>query len=224
MRVLLVEDEPDLADALRTALERNGIVVDLAGRLDEAAAFIASYTHDAVILDRQLPDGDGIALIRRLRAEGQTVPVLVLTARGDIADRVEGLDQGADDYLGKPFAMEELLARLRALFRRPGELQAHIVTIGPLQIDFGNHGASVDGRALDLTRREILVLEALARRVDRMVARAVLMEAVFAADEEVLPNALDTQVSRLRRKLAAAEAGVAINGVRGVGYMLREAE
>lgn len=222
MRVLLVEDEPELRDALRTALERNGIVVDQAGRLDEAEAFVTSYAHDAVILDRHLPDGDGVQLIPKLRARGLATPVLVLTARGEIADRVEGLDRGADDYLAKPFALEELLARLRALSRRPGEVHSLVITIGQLQIDFGNHGVRVGERPLDLTRRETLVLEALARRVDRMVARAILMEAVFAADEDVLPNALDTQISRLRRKLAVSGAGVAISGVRGVGYMLRE--
>lgn len=222
MRVLLVEDEPDLADALRGALERNGMVVDLAGRMEEAEAFIASYAHDAIILDRQLPDGDGLLLIPRLRARGNTVPVLVLTARGEITDRVEGLDRGADDYLAKPFALEELLARVRALFRRPGEVLSHIVTIGRLQVDFGNRDALVGGRPVDLTRREMLVLEAMARRVGRMVPRPLLMDAVFAADEEVLPNALDTQVSRLRRKLSAAGAGVTINGVRGVGYMLKD--
>ncbi|MBS1166427.1 MAG: DNA-binding response regulator [Proteobacteria bacterium] len=174
------------------------------------------------MLDRQLPDGDGLSLIPKLRARGNLVPVLVLTVRGDLADRVAGLDQGADDYLAKPFALEEFLARLRALLRRPANMQSDIVRAGRLSFDFVNREASIAGVVVDLTRREILVLEALLRRMGRMVPRALLMEAVFSLDDEVQPNALDTQVSRLRRKLTEADGGVTINGVRGVGYLLRE--
>lgn len=222
MRVLLVEDEPEMASALRAALTRHDMIVDHASGLAEAEAMAALGSYDAMVLDRQLPDGDGLALIPKLRARGSLVPVLVLTARGDLADRVAGLDRGADDYLAKPFAFEELLARLRALLRRPANLQADVVRAGRLSFDSINREASIDGVALSLTRREILVLEALLRRTGRMVPRDVLMEAVFALDDEVQPNALDTQVSRLRRKLADADGGVTINGVRGVGYLLRE--
>lgn len=222
MRVLLVEDEPEMASALRAALTRHDMIVDHASDLAEAEAMAALGSYDAMVLDRQLPDGDGLALIPKLRARGSLVPVLVLTARSDLADRVAGLDRGADDYLAKPFAFEELLARLRALLRRPANLQSDVVRAGRLSFDFINREASIDGVALSLTRREILVLEALLRRTGRMVPRDVLMEAVFALDDEVQPNALDTQVSRLRRKLADADGGVTINGVRGVGYLLRE--
>lgn len=222
MRILLVEDEPELASALRAALERRDIVVDHAADIQQAEELAALYPQDAIILDRQLPDGDGLSLIPILRRSGNASPILVLTVRDGIEDRVDGLNHGADDYLTKPFAVAELLARLRALLRRPGELRPEVARAGRLSVDLGSRDAWVDSRPLDLTRRELLVLEALIRRVDRMVARAALMEAVFAADEEVQPNALDIQVSRLRRKLADASAGLVINGVRGVGYMLRE--
>lgn len=222
MRVLLVEDEPEMASALRDVLARHDMILDHALTLAEAESVAEIYSHDVMILDRQLPDGDGLTLIPKLRARNNLVPVLVLTARGEIEDRVEGLDVGADDYLAKPFAVEELLARLRALMRRPSNLQSEIVKAGRLSHDFVNHDASVDGNTLDLTRREVLVLEALLRRLGRMVARGALMDAVFAMDDEVQPNALDTQISRLRRKLGEAGSGLVINGVRGVGYLLRE--
>lgn len=222
MRVLLVEDEPEMASALRDVLGAHNILLDHVGTLASAFATAGACLYDAMILDRQLPDGDGLELIPRLRAQGNTVPVLVLTAKGDMPDRVEGLNQGADDYLGKPFAAEELIARLRALMRRPTHMTEEKVQAARLVYDYGNHEARVDGVVIDLTRREVLVLEALLRRFGRMVPRANLMESVFSLDDEVQPNALDTQVSRLRRKLADAGSALTINGVRGVGYLLRQ--
>ena len=221
MRILLVEDEPELASALRTALKRHDMVVDHAASLIEAGEY-ANDTYDAIVLDRQLPDGDGLTLVPKLRARGNTTPVLVLTARSDISDRVDGLDMGADDYLAKPFAFEEFLARLRALLRRPANMQTQVIRAGDLSFDFGHREVSVRGEPMTLPRRELLVLEALFRRMGRMVQRTSLMEAVFGLDDEIQSNALDTHVSRLRRKLSEAECGVEINGVRGVGYLLRE--
>ncbi|MBP1292111.1 DNA-binding response OmpR family regulator [Bradyrhizobium elkanii USDA 61] len=208
--------------ALRAALARHDMLVDHAPDLLEAEAIAAAGSYDAIVLDRQLPDGDGLSLIAKLRASGNAVPVLVLTARGELADRVAGLDSGADDYLGKPFAFEELLARLRALLRRPAGVQQHAARIGRLSFDFTHREASVDGRPLELPRRERLVLESLLHRMGRMVQRSALMEAVYGLDDDVQPNALDSHVSRLRRRLAEADAGVTINGVRGLGYVLRE--
>jgi DNA-binding response OmpR family regulator len=222
MRILLVEDQPEMVAALRTALTRHDMIVDQALNLGEAEAILADSSYNAVVLDRQLPDGDGLSLIPKLRASGNLVPVLVLTARGELNDRVAGLDKGADDYLAKPFAFEELLARLRALLRRPANLQSDIVRAGRIAFDFVHREASIEGAVLDMPRRELLVLEALMRRMGRMVQRSALMEAVFGLDDAVQPNALDTHISRLRRKLADADAGVTINGVRGVGYLLRE--
>ncbi|TPI48894.1 response regulator transcription factor [Mesorhizobium sp. B2-9-1] len=222
MRILLVEDEPEMVSALRAALRRHDMVVDHAGSLLEAEGFVAVDGYDAILLDRQLPDGDGLTLVPKLRAARNTTPVLMLTARGDTADKVDGLDMGADDYLAKPFAFEELLARLRALLRRPAAIEAQTIRAGHVSLDVGHREASIRGEPLALPRRELLVLEALMRRTGRMVQREALMEAVFGLDDEIQSNALDTHVSRLRRKLSEADGGVVINGIRGVGYLLRE--
>jgi DNA-binding response OmpR family regulator len=223
MKLLLVEDEPEMASALREALGQHNILLDHAGNLAMGTSMAEMYAYDLLLLDRQLPDGDGLTMIPKLRAKGNLIPILVLTAKGSIADRVDGLDQGADDYLAKPFAIEELLARLRALVRRPANLQSDVVHVGRLAYDYVNHDACVQGVTLDLTRREVLVLEALLRRFGRMVPRSSLMESVFAMEDEVQPNALDTQISRLRRKLADVDSGLVIHGVRGLGYYLGEA-
>jgi DNA-binding response OmpR family regulator len=222
MRVLLVEDEAEMAAALTSALKRYDMVVDHVPSLAEAEEAISAEVHGAVLLDRQLPDGDGLRLIPKLRARAEGVPIIVLTARGELADRIAGLDCGADDYLAKPFAVEELLARLRAVLRRPAGMQQDVVTAGRLAFDFGHREASIDGRALELPRRELLVLEALVRRLGRTVLRSALEDAVYNFDDAVQSNALDTHVSRLRRKLAEADAGVEVHGIRGVGYLLKQ--
>jgi DNA-binding response OmpR family regulator len=197
-------------------------VVDHAPTLAEAEEAISADVHAAVLLDRQLPDGDGLTLIPKLRTRADGVPIIVLTARGELADRVAGLDCGADDYLAKPFAVEELLARLRAVLRRPAGLQPDIMHAGRLAFDFGHREASIDGAPLELPRRELLVLEALVRRMGRTVLRSALEEAVYSFDDEIQSNALDTHVSRLRRKLSEADARVEIHGIRGVGYLLKK--
>jgi DNA-binding response OmpR family regulator len=222
MRILLVEDEAEMAGALTSALKGYDMVVDHVPTLAEAEEAISADVHMAILLDRQLPDGDGLALIPKLRARADSVPIIVLTARGELADRVAGLDSGADDYLAKPFAVEELLARLRAVLRRPAGVMPDIVRAGRLAFDLGHREASVDGRTLDLPRRELLVLEALIRRLGRTVLRSAVEEAVYSFDDEIQSNALDTHVSRLRRKLADADARVEIHGIRGVGYLLKQ--
>jgi DNA-binding response OmpR family regulator len=218
---LLVEDEPEMASALAAALKKYDMVVDLVATLADAEEAVSCNAYGAILLDRQLPDGDGLTLIAKLRTKGVSVPVIVLTARGELVDRVAGLDSGADDYLGKPFAVEELLARMRAVLRRPPELPPETVKVGRLSFDLGNREACVDGEPLDLPRRELLVLETLLRRMGRTVARASLEEAVYSIDDEIQSNALDTHVSRLRRKLSEAQAGIEIHGIRGVGYLLK---
>lgn len=196
--------------------------MDHAPTLAEAEEAISADVHAAVLLDRQLPDGDGLTLIPKLRARADGVPIIVLTARGELADRVAGLDCGADDYLSKPFAVEELLARLRAVLRRPAGLHPDIMHAGRLAFDFGHREASIDGAPLELPRRELLVLEALVRRMGRTVLRSALEEVVYSFDDEIQSNALDTHVSRLRRKLSEADARVEIHGIRGVGYLLKK--
>ncbi|MEA5125721.1 response regulator transcription factor [Xanthomonas floridensis] len=220
MKVLLVEDEPEMASAIRDVLATYDMIVDHAPTLAAAARAAELGAFDVMILDRQLPDGDGLRFLKTLREQGNVTPVLVLTALAELSERVVGLEIGADDYLAKPFAVEELMARLRALARRPAHLQTDIVTAGNLSYDFVNRTATIGSQALDLKRRELLVLETLLKRVGRMVPRGTLMQAVFSMDDDVQPNALDTHVSRLRRKLSDAESALAINVVRGVGYML----
>ncbi|WP_315833833.1 response regulator transcription factor [Bradyrhizobium prioriisuperbiae] len=221
MRILLVEDEPEMAAALSAALKRYDIVVDHVSTLVDATEAVSSDVYAAILLDRQLPDGDGLQLIPVLRAKRTGIPVIVLTARGDLADRVAGLNVGADDYLAKPFAIEELLARLRAVLRRPADVVSDLVQAGRLTFDFDNRVASVAGEPLNLPRRELLVLETLLRRIGRTVQRSSLEEAVYSFDDEIQSNALDTHISRLRRKLIDTEAGLEIHAIRGIGYLMK---
>jgi len=221
VRVLLVEDEAEMAAALAAALKNYDMLTDHVTTLADAEEAAISNGYGAILLDRQLPDGDGLSLVRKLRSRGIAVPVIVLTARGDLIDRVAGLDIGADDYLGKPFAVEELLARLRAVLRRPADLPAEILRLGQVSFDVGHREVSIAGQPLDLPRRELLVLETLLRRMGRTVPRAALEEAVYGIDDEIQSNALDTHISRLRRKLSDAGAGVEIHAIRGIGYLLK---
>lgn len=219
MRILLVEDEMDMATALTAALSRHDIIVDHARTLEIAEEACRSGVHDAVLLDRKLPDGDGLSLIPIFRREQAGLPIIVLSALGSPDDRVAGLDHGADDYLAKPFSTEELLARLRAVMRRPAQMGATMVSVGKLRFNLTAREAEVNGKPLDLTRRELLALEVLVRRSGRTVTRSALEEAVYGYDDEIASNSLDAHISRLRRKLVDAQ--VEIHGIRGLGYLLR---
>ncbi len=221
MRILLVEDEVEFADTLRGALERERFIVDHADRLAIAREAALSGSYDLVLLDRTLPDGDGLSLVPALRAENPGLPIIVLSARGEVLDRVAGLDEGADDYLIKPFALEEMFARIRAVRRRPAELGAEEIRVGALVFDMANDEATVGGARLDLARRELRVLAALVRRRGRTVLRESLEQAVYGFDDEVQSNTLDSHISRLRRKLTEAGAEIEIHAIRGVGYLLR---
>lgn len=221
MKVLLVEDELEFADSLRGALERERFIVDHADRLATAHEAALSSSFELVLLDRTLPDGDGISLIPVLRAENPGLPIIVLSARGEVIDRVSGLDEGADDYLIKPFALEEMFARIRAVRRRPADLGAEEIRVGSLVFDVENDEATVGGVRLDLPRRELRVLATLIKRRGRTVLRETLEEAVYGFDDEVQSNTLDSHISRLRRKLTGAGADVEIHTIRGVGYLLR---
>lgn len=223
MRILLVEDEIEFATTLRGALEREQFVVDHVERLDMAREAVLSFSYDLVLLDRTLPDGDGLSLIADLRIDHPGLPIIVLSARGDVHDRVAGLDQGADDYLIKPFALDEMFARIRAVRRRPTELGTEENRVGALVFDMTNEAATVAGIQLVLPRREVRVLAALVKRRARTVLRESLEQAVYGFDDEVQSDTLDSHISRLRRKLTEAGAGVEIHAIRGVGYLLRAA-
>lgn len=222
MRILLVEDERQMAEALRSALERERYVVDHVSRLHTARDAAALAVFDLVLLDRTLPDGDGLTLVAELRESSPGLPIIVISARGDVSDRITGLDEGADDYLIKPFAIDEMLARIRAVRRRPPELAKDDIRAGRLVYDLSHEEARIGEDRLDLPRRELRVLAALMRRRGRTVLRESLEQAVFGFDDEVQSNTLDSHISRLRRKLTDAEAGVEIHAIRGVGYLLRE--
>ena len=221
MRILLVEDEHEFATCVRGALEREKFVVDHADSLALARAAVRSNVYDLVLLDRTLPDGDGLSVVASLRAALPGLPVIVLSARGDLADRVTGLDEGADDYLVKPFALEELFARIRAVRRRPVDLGVEEIRVGALVFDIGNDEASVDGVRLTLARRELRVLAALVKRRGRTVLRESLEQGVYGFDDAIQSNTLDSHISRLRGKLGAVNAGVEIHAIKGVGYLLR---
>ncbi|MCO5733445.1 response regulator transcription factor [Rhizobium sp. SSA_523] len=223
MRILLVEDEAGFARPLQAALERELFVVDWVDSLALAREASRAGVHGLVLLDRSLPDGDGLSLIATLRADRPGIPVIVLSARGEVADRVSGLDDGADDYLVKPFELAEMLARIRAVQRRPSEVASEEIAVGELVFDASFGEARVRDMRLNLQRREVSVLATLLRRRGRTVLREVLEEAVYGFDDEIQSNALDSHVSRLRRKLRDAQAGVEIHTVRGVGYLLRPA-
>jgi DNA-binding response OmpR family regulator len=223
VRVLLVEDEDEFAATLRGALQRERFVVDHADRLSVAKESVLSGSYDLVLLDRTLPDGDGLSLVSTVRAENPGIPIIVLSARGEVFDRVAGLDEGADDYLIKPFALDEMFARIRAVRRRPTDLGGEEIRVGSLVFDITNDEASVDGVRLELPRRELRVLATLVRRRGRTVLRESLEKAVYGYDDDVQSNTLDSHVSRLRRRLAEAGAQIEIHAIRGVGYLLRVA-
>jgi two-component system OmpR family response regulator len=215
MRLLLVEDDTKLVRALTVGLEREGYVVDAAESGDAALALAQGADYEAVVLDLMLPGIDGFTVCRQLRGAGRWMPVLMLTARTDVTDRIRGLDAGADDYLVKPFDFGELLARLRALMRRGPVERPAIVAIGDLRIDSGTRVVTRDGEEIELTAREYDVLEFLARRPGRVVSRSELLDEIWS-DYEGSPNIIDVYVGYLRKKLGRA----LIRTVRGSGFVL----
>jgi two-component system, OmpR family, response regulator len=221
-RILLVEDEPALAHEIVRALERDHWPVDHVASLGEAFEAVIQFPYRAILLDRRLPDGDGIGLIPAAKSRASPPSIIFLTARDDISDRVEGLDAGADDYLVKPFALEELLARLRAACRRPGQaVRPAAIQVARLSFDPDTREVRAGGRAIALPRRELALLELLVARAGRVIQRERLESELYGLDVEVSANALETLVSRLRRRLEEEDAGVELRTVRGVGYMLQ---
>lgn len=223
MRLLVIEDERELAALLRGALERGGFAVDVAGTVIAATHHLDVVTYDAAILDLGLPDGDGLSLLRRLRKDGSTLSVLILTARDGPEDRVLGLDAGADDYLIKPFHMPELIARIRALLRRPNAALGVTLTLGNLLLDTATRRARVSSMEVALTVRETSMLEILLRQQGTVVTRELMEQRLYSFEAQLGSNALEVLVHRLRRRLQDAGATVAVHTVRGVGYLMAEA-
>jgi two-component system response regulator MprA len=223
MQILVVDDDAAVRDSLRRALQLEGYEVELAGDGAEALdRMAAGQDPDAVVLDVLMPRVDGLDVCRRLRAAGNGTPVLMLTARDEVSDRVAGLDAGADDYLVKPFALEELLARVRALLRRTNGSSDGVLSFADLQLDPGTREVSRGGRAIELTRTEFSLLELFLLNPRQVLTRSVIFERVWGYDFGLGSNSLDVYIGYLRRKLEQRGEPRLIQTVRGVGYALRE--
>lgn len=224
MRLLVVEDNLELAELLRKGLAVAGLGVDVVNNAADARTALTTTRFAAIVLDLGLPDGDGLALLRELRERKDTTPVLVLTARSGVRDRVTGLRSGADDYLVKPFAFEELVARVQALLRRPGDLLGQALNVGNLSFDIEARQVFVDQQPQFFSAREMAVLEILMRRKGRVVAKKLVEDHLFGLSGDGGSNAVEVYIHRLRKQLADAGAHVQIHTIRGVGYLINEEE
>jgi two-component system, OmpR family, response regulator len=221
MRVLIIEDEHKIARALKKALEQETYAVDVAYDGDEGYAMATTEPYDVAIIDRMLPGGhDGVSIVKAMRTEKIHTPVLLLTALGSVAERTTGLDAGADDYLVKPFALEELLARVRALIRRPTEQQATILTAGDLSLDTVKYTVTRGDTPISLTSKEFALLEYLMRNQGRPISKEVIISHVWDYDADILPNTVEVYVKYLRNKVDAPFKQPLIHTVRGFGYKL----
>ncbi len=222
MRILLVEDADDVADAVAAAFRKAGHAVDVCADLAHADTAQRAQTYDLVILDLNLPDGSGVELLHRMRDRRIPTPVLVLTARETVDERVEALDAGADDYVVKPFSVREIEARARALLRRAREAAPPVTTFGPLELDAANAAAQVDGSDISLSKREFRLLEVLVACKGRVCSKAFLMERLFDFDETPNENTVEVYIARLRRRLGGT--GVGVQTLRGFGYRIEHDE
>ena len=223
MKILVVDDERAVRESLRRALELEGYEIELAADGSEALYRLeGSEEPDAVILDVLMPGVDGLEVCRRLRGSGSKLPVLMLTARTEVEDRVAGLDAGADDYVTKPFALEELLARVRALLRRTSDEEGDVVRFGDLELDPTTREVTRGGRPIELTRTEFSLLELFMRNPRQVLTRTIIFERVWGYDFGYASNSLDVYIGYLRRKTEADGEPRLIHTVRGVGYALRE--
>jgi DNA-binding response OmpR family regulator len=222
MRLLIVEDNEELAELLAKGLQTAGYQADVLSTVEEARNVLSTTFYAALILDLGLPDGDGLNLLREIRNRNNPIPVLVLTARGGLNDRVHGLRSGADDYLVKPFALEELIARLEAQLRRPGQLLGSTLRIANLEFDTQNRQASIDDQPQVLSARETAVLELLMRSKGRVVSKKQVEDHIFGHSGEVASNAVEVYVHRLRKQLSERGAKVEVHTIRGVGYLIAE--
>ena len=222
MRLLIVEDSEELAQLLANGLKSAGYDNDVLLTASDARAALTTTRYAAIILDLGLPDGDGLSILREIRQRNDPIPVLVLTARGSVDDRVGGLRSGADDYLVKPFAFEELVARLAALLRRPGQLLGSSLSVANLVFDTESRQAFIDDQPQIFSAREAAVLELLMRRQGRVVPKRVVEDHLFGLADDVASNAVEVYVHRLRKQLADRGAKVQIHTMRGIGYLIAE--
>ena len=221
MRLLLVEDDQMLADGIKQGLtSAGGYVVDAVGSAESALDALTSDTFDAAIIDVGLPQMDGMALTQRMRERGLSIPVLMLTARDSLDDRVQGLDAGADDYMVKPFELPELLARLRALLRRSQAATSSVLTLGRISLDTAARQIMADDQPLDVGPREWTVLQYLMLHAPKPVSKEKLLQALTGWDKEITPNAVEVYISRLRAKLDPY--GIALRSIRGFGYRIEQ--
>jgi two-component system, OmpR family, copper resistance phosphate regulon response regulator CusR len=221
MRLLVVEDERTLARHLQKGLQEAAWTVDLSASVEDAWRLVLLNPYDLVVLDLGLPGEDGLTLLRRLREAGHGMPVLILTARGAVEDRIAGLDAGADDYMGKPFVFGELLARVNALRRRGQQRQLVVLRVADLELDVRSRQAQRGGQRIDLTAREFSLLEFLMRHAGEVVTRAMLADHVWGERYDSLSNLIEVFVNRLRRKIEIEGAPRLLHTVRGAGYVLR---
>jgi DNA-binding response OmpR family regulator len=222
MRILVVEDEEKVANFIRKGLEQSAFTVDVARDGNDALGMALSFPYDAILLDLMLPGRDGLQVVGELRARGCAAPVLALTARGTLEDRVRGLDRGCDDYLAKPFAFDELLARLRALLRRSGAARSPLMEYAGITIDPATRAVTRDGKRIELTNKEFALLEMLMRRPGQIVTRNAILEGVWGYDFDSTSNVLEVYMTFLRKKIDQGFGLKLLHTVRGVGYVLRE--
>ena len=222
MRLLLIEDNLRLADYLSTALRNGGFAVDRVSTTADAEGALATTHYDTLLLDLGLPDKDGLIWLSDQRRYQMTRPVLVLTARDSVEDLVAGLNHGADDYLRKPFDIDELIARVRALLRRPGEALGVKLTVGNMTLDTSGREIIIDGVPVEFGRREIDGLELLMRRAGRVVPKSAIEDAIYSFGDDLASNAIEVLVHRIRRRMQEAGADMHIHTLRGVGYVLSD--
>jgi len=221
MRILVIEDEKKIADFIKRGLKEEGYAVDVAHDGENGAFLARTSTYDIILLDLMLPKKDGMTLCRELRAGKMAVPIIMLTAKDAVKDKVTGLDAGADDYLTKPFAFEELLARIRALLRKKSPEQASKLRVGDLSLDLHTHKVERGGREIELTSKEFALLEYLMRNAGSVVTRTMISEHVWDIDFDTFTNVIDVYINYLRNKIDSGAGKKLIQTVRGRGYILR---
>lgn len=222
MRLLLVEDNRQLAEFLQSSLAQAGFSISPVETAAEAKAALTGTRFDVLVVDLGLPDADGITIIKGLRSRGDNTPAMILTARDGLRDRVDGLNAGADDYLAKPFATEELIARLRALLRRPGSVLGQQLSAGNLTLDASTGEVQINGIPVSLSRREVSLLELLLRRAGHVLPKQTIESNLYGVEEEVASNSVEVLVHRLRKRLTNLGARVNVTTLRGIGYMLTD--